>query len=161
MLAVHCCAGAGAEGDGREEPPQAGCNNAENFRCEVPPSIRRGYCRRSSGLSGQRSRGPQKCHGSRSRGHVGRLGNKNGVLASLYSSRKQFDVVEEKIVAVDVVPETEHPFRTIVTKSSILGGQGFKKCNCKGRCMTNKCTCRKAGEKCKSQCHGGGPCGNK
>lgn len=89
-----------------------------------------------------------------------KLGNKDGVLASMYA-RNQFDVVKEKFVSTEVVPETEHAFRTAATKGSILGGQGFRKCNCNGKCTTNRCACRKAGELCKSQCHGGRPCCNK
>lgn len=89
-----------------------------------------------------------------------KLGNKKGVLSSLYA-RNQFDVVKEKFVAVTEVSEEEHALRTVATKSSILGGQGFRKCHCAGKCDTNRCACRKAGELCKSQCHGGRPCCNK
>ncbi|KAE8745814.1 hypothetical protein FOCC_FOCC007461 [Frankliniella occidentalis] len=66
-----------------------------------------------------------------------KLGNKGGVLASMYA-RNQFDVFKEKFVSTEVVPETEHAFRTAATKGSILGGQGFRKCNCNGKCTTNR-----------------------
>ncbi len=38
---------------------------------------------------------------------------------------------------------------------SMLGGQGFFFCNCKGNCNKNGCKCRKNGRQCNSKCH---PC---
>jgi hypothetical protein len=38
---------------------------------------------------------------------------------------------------------------------SMLGGQGFFFCNCKGNCKKNGCKCRKNGRQCNSKCH---PC---
>jgi hypothetical protein len=38
---------------------------------------------------------------------------------------------------------------------SLLGGQGFFFCNCKGNCKKNGCKCRKNGRQCNSKCH---PC---
>ncbi len=36
---------------------------------------------------------------------------------------------------------------------SSVGGQGIIHCNCRGSCVTNSCTCRKAGRLCSSCCH--------
>ncbi|XP_026286043.1 uncharacterized protein LOC113211782 [Frankliniella occidentalis] len=55
-----------------------------------------------------------------------KLGNNDGVPASMYA-RNHFDVFKEKFVSTEVVPESEHTFRTAATKGSILGGQGFHK----------------------------------
>jgi hypothetical protein len=38
---------------------------------------------------------------------------------------------------------------------SIIGGQGFVKCTCKGKCLTNSCTCKRLGRICNSRCHKG------
>ena len=38
---------------------------------------------------------------------------------------------------------------------SIGGGQGKKRCGCRGKCNTNLCSCYKWGRVCGSQCHGG------
>jgi hypothetical protein len=38
---------------------------------------------------------------------------------------------------------------------SMMGGQGFFFCNCKGNCKKNGCKCRKNGRQCNSKCH---PC---
>ena len=36
---------------------------------------------------------------------------------------------------------------------SSVGGQGIVHCNCRGSCVTNSCTCKKAGRLCSSRCH--------
>ncbi len=41
---------------------------------------------------------------------------------------------------------------------SSVEGQGMVKCNCKGGCTTNSCTCRKAGRLCSSCCHRNNKC---
>lgn len=51
--------------------------------------------------------------------------------------------------------------REAATSQSQSGGQGFKKCNCKGQCMTNRCSCFKAQLKCGSRCHNSSTCANK
>ena len=48
-----------------------------------------------------------------------------------------------------------------VRKQSVLGGQGFKKCACKGGCKSNSCACKKAGILCNSRCHKNLACSNK
>jgi len=36
---------------------------------------------------------------------------------------------------------------------SSVGGQGIIHCNCRGKCTTNSCACRKTGRLCSSRCH--------
>ena len=36
---------------------------------------------------------------------------------------------------------------------SAVGGQGFVRCNCLGKCVTDRCACRKAKRLCNSRCH--------
>ncbi len=36
---------------------------------------------------------------------------------------------------------------------SLMGGQGFFFCNCKGSCDKNNCKCKKNGRECNSKCH--------
>ncbi|KAG8462535.1 hypothetical protein KFE25_010360 [Diacronema lutheri] len=47
------------------------------------------------------------------------------------------------------------PLRTLATAESATGGQGMRRCSCKGKCNTAKCTCSKAGHRCNSRCHKG------
>ena len=47
------------------------------------------------------------------------------------------------------------PLRTLVTAASATGGQGMRRCSCKGKCDNNKCACSKAGHRCNSRCHKG------
>ncbi|KAJ1640132.1 hypothetical protein T492DRAFT_932057 [Pavlovales sp. CCMP2436] len=47
------------------------------------------------------------------------------------------------------------PLRTLVTAASASGGQGMRRCSCKGKCDNNKCACSKAGQRCNSRCHKG------
>ena len=39
--------------------------------------------------------------------------------------------------------------------TSLVGGQGVKRCGCRGKCDTKRCACRKEGRFCGSACHGG------
>ena len=43
--------------------------------------------------------------------------------------------------------------RQMVGFFSIVGGQGFLKCDCKGSCLSQKCKCKKANRVCNSRCH--------
>ena len=45
--------------------------------------------------------------------------------------------------------------REAAASTSLVGGQGKKKCGCKGSCDTNRCACRKAKRWCSSSCHAG------
>ena len=45
--------------------------------------------------------------------------------------------------------------RKAARKTSKVGGQGFIKCSCKGRCDTHSCSCKKDGRICNSHCQRG------
>ena len=49
-------------------------------------------------------------------------------------------------------------------KQSLMGGQGYKKCQCKSsgvQCQTKRCACFKAKILCSSSCHSSSTCSNK
>ena len=43
--------------------------------------------------------------------------------------------------------------RAAMAVQSAVGGQGMVRCDSKGKCETNRCSCLKAGCKCNSCCH--------
>jgi len=43
--------------------------------------------------------------------------------------------------------------REAASRTSNIGGQGFIKCSCKGKCNTKSCSCKKHGRICISHCH--------
>ena len=45
--------------------------------------------------------------------------------------------------------------RQAAASTSMVGGQGKKKCGCRSGCNTNRCACFKAARLCGSHCHGG------
>jgi len=66
---------------------------------------------------------------------------RGGILKGKYS-RNQFDLCTQKLLDFDAVNCTDEiPLRSAVQYESKCGGQGFTKCNCKGKggCKTNKC----------------------
>jgi hypothetical protein len=45
--------------------------------------------------------------------------------------------------------------REAAASTSLVGGQGVKRCGCRGSCDTKRCACKKEGRFCGSDCHGG------
>jgi len=45
--------------------------------------------------------------------------------------------------------------RAAMAVQSTVGGQGMVRCDCKGKCETNRCSCLREGRKCNSRCHKG------
>ena len=88
------------------------------------------------------------------------LGTKEGRLAQLYT-RNQFVICKEKFISKEDVPDIEISLRTCARNTSISGGQGYTRCTCKGRCNTNKCSCKRNAKLCNSKCHDSLPCFNK
>lgn len=43
--------------------------------------------------------------------------------------------------------------RTAAQRTSICGGQGMARCSCRGDCLSNRCSCFRAGHICGSRCH--------
>lgn len=89
-----------------------------------------------------------------------KIGTKWGKLNSLYA-RNQFSVCPEIFLSVDEVPSVSLSLREVATKSSVVGGQGFLKCNCISKCTSRRCSCLRGGLKCNSKCHSSMPCCNK
>jgi hypothetical protein len=48
--------------------------------------------------------------------------------------------------------------RQAARNKSMTGGQGVFKCNCKGKCDTERCACKKTNQICTSACNGGNVC---
>ena len=45
--------------------------------------------------------------------------------------------------------------REAANSTSLVGGQGVKRCGCPGLCYTKRCACKQEGRFCGSACHGG------
>ena len=45
--------------------------------------------------------------------------------------------------------------REAAASTSLVGGQGVKRCGCRAKCGTKRCACKKEGHFCGSACHGG------
>lgn len=56
---------------------------------------------------------------------------------------------------------TKKSLHEIANAQSLLGGQGFKKCLCKSKCLSNKCKCKSVGILCNSKCYLNLNCSNK
>lgn len=89
-----------------------------------------------------------------------KLGTKTGILKQFYA-RSQFSVCKEIFLTEDDVPTVEVSLRQTAIKQSLGTGQGLKKCDCKSKCATNKCACRKNQLLCNSKCHKSLNCTNK
>lgn len=96
------------------------------------------------------------------RNGVYRIGTRSGTLKNWFP-RSQFS--ESGAEMTEPIPEnTFITIREAVSSTSLFGGQGFKKCNCKiskNQCANKRCACYKAGMKCNSRCHHSLTCGNK
>ena len=63
-------------------------------------------------------------------------GTKLGKLKALYT-RNQFTLCKEKFLSIEAVGPMEIiSVREVVKKLSLVGGQGFRKCNCSKKCTT-------------------------
>ena len=89
-----------------------------------------------------------------------KLGNARGTIEELFS-RNQFSVCDEKLVVLESVSPEKKSLRQLANEQSLLGGQGYKRCNCKTSCKTNKCKCKAAKNLCNSKCHSSLSCFNK
>lgn len=90
------------------------------------------------------------------------LGTRVGKLAGLYTIN-QFTLCEENFLNIEDVPTVDKPLthRTAIKRLSLVGGQGFKRCNCRKKCATKRCLCKSSGLLCNSKCHDSQPCCNK
>lgn len=88
------------------------------------------------------------------------LGTKKGKLNALYTAN-QLTVCKDTFLTVDEVPDAVVSLRKAVKSLSLVGGQGFKKCNCLQKCTSNRCKCKAWKMMCNSRCHNSQPCQNK
>ncbi|XP_029348361.1 SCAN domain-containing protein 3-like [Acyrthosiphon pisum] len=90
-----------------------------------------------------------------------KLGTENGIIKHMYT-RSQIDPCKESFVDLESVnTEKEITLREAASFNNVTGSQGYRRCNCKLKCRTNKCICRSAGILCNSKCHNSMPCENK
>ncbi|CAI6351311.1 unnamed protein product [Macrosiphum euphorbiae] len=90
-------------------------------------------------------------------GQYYKIGNKYNTLKQL-NTRNQFGVCPLSLIPLDEVVHVEKSLREIASQMSDGGGQGFKRCSCKGKCDTNRCKCKASSIFCNSKCHGSMPC---
>jgi len=88
------------------------------------------------------------------------LATKLGKLKALYT-RIQFTLYKEIFLSIEEVGTEEISAREVENKLSLVGGQGFRKCNCSKRCTTKMCMSKSANLLCNSKCHNSQPCCNK
>ena len=88
------------------------------------------------------------------------LGTKLGKLKALYT-RNQFTLCKENFLTIEEVGTEEISVREVVHKLSLVGGQGFRKCNCSKKCTTKMYLCKSTNQLCNSKCHNSQPCCNK
>ena len=80
------------------------------------------------------------------------LGNKNGILNGWFS-KADFNIIKQNFLDIrDVNQGKTISLRQAAIMNSVVGGQGMKKCNCKTKCDTKRCTCKKNGYHCNSKC---------
>ena len=90
-----------------------------------------------------------------------KVGTKAGVLQG-WLSRSQVEFAKQVLLKVEDVPTaTELTIRSAVRVLSVGNGQGYKRCQCKGSCLTKRCSCFKEGNLCISACHPRSNCKNK
>ncbi|KAI9477055.1 hypothetical protein BDB00DRAFT_192130 [Zychaea mexicana] len=98
-----------------------------------------------------------------------RLESQHGILSTMYSTGELADfwtLEFEELADVDVMDTAKRTLsvREAVAKTRIDSGAQFPStCNCKTKCKTTKCPCKKANMKCSSNCHSRahGKCENK
>ena len=88
------------------------------------------------------------------------LATKLGKIKALYT-RNQFTLCKEKFLSIEEVGTEEISVREVVDKLSLVGGQGFRKCNYSKKFTTKIYMCKSANLLCNSKCHNSQPCCNK
>lgn len=89
------------------------------------------------------------------------IATEDGIIDTLYT-RNQFTQCENnEFLLIENVPKVQISVRSAAMKSTLGNGQGFFACNCKTKCTSKTCKCRKNSVKCNSKCHNSSPCSNK
>jgi hypothetical protein len=89
-----------------------------------------------------------------------KVGTKAGFIQG-WLSRSQVEFSKQVLLKARGVPSTEVTIRSAVRTLSVGSGQGYKRCQCKGSCLTKRCSCFKEGNLCNSACHPRSTCKNK
>nr|XP_018908200.1 PREDICTED: uncharacterized protein LOC109037832 [Bemisia tabaci] len=90
-----------------------------------------------------------------------KIGTKRGQINSLFSPNQIFECKESFLTPEDVPKGKDISIRSVSLRTSLTGGRGFFYCQCKTKCETNRCKCKKANVLCNSKCHGAMTCSNK
>ena len=88
------------------------------------------------------------------------LATKLGKLKALYRWN-QFALCKETFLSIEEDGTEEISVGEVVNKLSLVGGQGFRKCNGLKKCTTKMSLCKSANLLCNSKCHNSQPCCNK
>ena len=78
-------------------------------------------------------------------------------LKALYTGN-QWALCKENFLSIEEVGTEEISVHEVVNNLSLVGGQGFRKCNCSKKCTTKICLCKSAKLLCNSKCHNSQPC---
>ena len=89
-----------------------------------------------------------------------KVGTKEGVIQG-WLSIPQVEFAKQTLLKAEDVPSTEMTIRRAVRVLSVGTGQGFKRCQSKGACLTKQCSCFKEGNLCIGSCHPRSNCKNK
>ena len=92
------------------------------------------------------------------------LCSEHGQLKHKYTRAEIHPCRERLLDLADVTAKAEGKLislREAASNNSVSGSQGYKKCNCKAKCVSKKCACRANGQLCNSKCHSSLPCSNK
>ena len=71
-----------------------------------------------------------------------KVGTKFGTINTSYT-RNDFTPCPKNLLRNEDVPSTEVSLRECAGKFSVGGGQGYKRCQCKTGCGTDKCSCHR------------------
>lgn len=75
--------------------------------------------------------------------------------------RGEIDKLPTKRLKPDNVPDKKLTLRSAAAKACPFGGQGFRRCQCKGECNNKRCSCKFRNVLCNSHCHSNRTCKNK
>jgi len=89
-----------------------------------------------------------------------RLATKYGFLDRWLERNSVHATAHKSVTVGNVLEEKEYSLRELVRHDSVGMSRGYRKCCCRGNCMSKKCLCLKNGLGCNSGCHPGYPCEN-
>ena len=89
-----------------------------------------------------------------------KIGTKDGILNTMYT-RNQLTTCTEGTVDILDVPSINVSLRECAGKGSLIGGRGYKRCNCKRPGQNIFCSLSKSNKLCNFKCHNSLPCENK